>query len=90
MDILKNQRWELFAQGIAKGLTQGEAYVQAGYRPSPSAPSRLFENVRIKERVQELVGRKAIDIIINKQFVTEALIDNLEIALGRKPVKIGR
>ena len=89
MPILENQRWELFSQGIAKGLTQGEAYVQAGYRPSPSAPSRLFENVRIKERVDELVGRKAIDIIINKQFVMEALIDNLETALGRKPVKIG-
>jgi hypothetical protein len=67
----------------------GEAYAQAGYKPSPSAPSRLFENVRIKERVQELVGRKAVEVIINKQFVTEALIDNLEKALGRKPVKIG-
>jgi phage terminase small subunit len=89
MPVLRNQRHELFAQGLAKGLTQGEAYVQAGYRPSPSAPSRLFENVRIKERVEELVGRKAIDIIINKQFVTEALIDNLEKALGRRPVKIG-
>jgi hypothetical protein len=89
MPILENQRWELFAQGVAKGLTQGEAYVQAGYRPSPSAPSRLFENVRIKERVAELVGRKAVSIIINKQLVIEALIDNLEKALGRKPVKIG-
>src|SRR5271165_2879982 len=89
MPILENLRWELFAQGIAKGLTQGQAYVQAGYKPSPSAPSRLFENVRIKERVQELVGRKAIDVVINRQFITEALIDNLEKALGRKPVKIG-
>jgi len=89
MPVLRNQRQELFAQGIAKGLTQGEAYVEAGYKASPSAPSRLFENVRIKERVQELVGRKAIDIIINKQFVTEALIDNLEKALGCRPVKIG-
>jgi hypothetical protein len=40
-------------------------------------------------RVQELVGRKAVDIIINKQFVTETLIDNLGRALGRRPVKIG-
>ena len=88
MPILENQRWELFAQGIAKGLTQGQSYVQAGYKPSPSAPSRLFENVRIKERVQELVGRKAIDVVINKQYVIEALIDNLEKSLGRRPVKI--
>jgi phage terminase small subunit len=89
MAILENQRWELFAQGLAKGLTQGEAYVQAGYRRSPSAPSRLFENVRIKQRVQELIGRQAVEIIINKQYVTEALVDNLEKALGRRPVKIG-
>ena len=89
MAMLENQRWELFAQGIAKGLTQGEAYVQAGYKPSPSAPSRLFENVRIKDRVRELVGRQAVEIILTKQYVTEALVDNLEKALGRKPVKLG-
>ena len=89
MPMLKNQRWELFAQGLASGLTQGEAYVQAGYKQSPSAPSRLFENVRIKERVQELVGRKAVEVIINKQLLMEALIDNLEKALSRKPVKLG-
>jgi hypothetical protein len=89
MAILENQRWELFAQGLAKGLTQGEAYVQAGHKPSPSAPSRLFENVRIKGRVQELIGRQAVEIIVTKQYVTEALVDNLEKALGRKPVKIG-
>jgi integrase len=28
--------------------------------------------------------------VINKQFVIEALVDNLEKALGRKPVKVGK
>jgi hypothetical protein len=87
--MLENQRWELFAQGLAKGLTQGEAYLQAGYKRSPSAPSRLFENVRIKDRVQELIGRQAVNVVINKQYLMEAAIENLEKALGRKPVKIG-
>jgi len=90
MAILQNQRWELFAQGIAKGLTQGEEYVQAGYKRSPSAPSRLFENVRIKDRVQELIGRQAINVVVNKQYLMEAAIENLEKALGRKPVKVGK
>jgi hypothetical protein len=44
--------------------------------------------VRIKERVQELVGRQAVEIVISKQYLIEALIDNLEKALGRRPVKI--
>lgn len=89
MPALQKQRWELFAQGIAKGLTQGEAYAKAGYRPSPSAPARLFANVRIKERVQELIGRQATNIVLSRQYVVEALIENAEKALGRKPVKIG-
>lgn len=89
MPMLENQRWELFAQAIAAGSTKGDAYIKAGYKPSPSAPSRLFENVRIKQRVQELAGRQATKIVVSRQYVVEALIENAEKALGRIPVKIG-
>lgn len=89
MPMLKNQRHELFAQAIVKGKTYGEAYVEAGYRPSPSAPSRLFEDVRIKARIQELMGRQGVGLVLSRQYVVEALIENAEKALGRKPVKIG-
>jgi len=89
MAMLQNNRHELFAQAIFKGRTIGDAYVEAGYKPSPSAPSRLFEDVRIKQRVQELIGRQGAGLVLSRQYVVEALIENAEKALGRKPVKIG-
>lgn len=90
MPMLENQRHERFAQAIVSGRAVGEAYVEAGYKPSPSSPSRLLENARIKERIQELSGRHAVKIVLTKQYVIEALIENMEKSLGRRPVKIGK
>ena len=89
MALLQNRRHELFAQAIVKGLPVGDAYVEAGYRPSPSSPSRLLDDARIKQRIQELLGRQGNNVVLTRQYVVEALIENAEKALGRKPVKIG-
>ena len=37
MPVLENQRHELFAQGIAKGQSQREAYQNAGYTATGAA-----------------------------------------------------
>ena len=89
MTLLQNRRHELFAQAIVKGKAVGEAYVEAGYKPSPSSPSRLLDDDRIKQRIQELLGRQGTNVVLTRQYVIEALIENAEKALGRKPVKIG-
>ena len=34
MSALENERWEIYAQGLAAGLSQGRAYTEAGYFPS--------------------------------------------------------
>ena len=65
MPVLKNQRHELFAQALAKGMTQVAAYEVAGYKldaapkDGPGHPSRLAEDGRIRERVAELQGAAA-------------------------------
>jgi phage terminase small subunit len=53
--VLKNPKHELFAQELAKGKTQLEAYEAAGYKPNDSAAARLCGNVRVTERIAELL-----------------------------------
>ena len=54
MPILENAKHEAFANHLARGLKQAEAYAQAGYTPNPPAASRLAKSVAIKTRVEEL------------------------------------
>lgn len=60
MPILSNARHERFAQEIAKGKSQAEAYANAGYEPSEPNASRLTRNDKVQARVAELQGRTAI------------------------------
>jgi phage terminase small subunit len=57
--VLSNARHERFAQELAKGRSQTEAYELAGYTGDRTAASRLSTNGNIKARVQEIVGRVA-------------------------------
>ncbi len=74
MTVLKNQRQELFAQAIAKGKTQLEAYTEAGYKPDDGAAARLSGNVRVKARVTELKERAAARTEITVAGITERLL----------------
>ena len=56
MAALKNARRELFAQCLAKGLTQIQAYEQAGYKGSGNShSSRVAAREDIRGRVNELI-----------------------------------
>lgn len=65
MPVLANQKHELFAQAIAKGASQREAYCKAGYTQSSkpnvtdAAASRLFSDVRVQARIAEILERAA-------------------------------
>ena len=59
MGILSNAKHELFAQGIARGKTQDEAYVQAGYKRNRRNASRLRTNEDVIQRIAELVAKAA-------------------------------
>jgi phage terminase small subunit len=65
MAVLENTRHELFAQAIAKGSSQREAYLNAGYDVKPevadAAASRLLSDVRVESRVAELLELAATE-----------------------------
>ncbi len=60
MPALSNPKHERVAQELAKGKTQAEAYVLAGYKPNESHASRLVSNGKIKARVAEIMNVAAI------------------------------
>lgn len=78
MAILKNQRHELFAVGIASGKSQGEAYTAAGYTTSTPETawvggSKLVKNAKVAARIAELqtaVHERAVE----KTGITKARI----------------
>jgi hypothetical protein len=59
MAVLPNAKHERFAQELAKGASQREAYVTAGYKPDDGAASRLSSNVKVQGRVTDLLQRAA-------------------------------
>lgn len=75
MSVLKNQRHELFAQGLAKGLSQDAAYEAAGFKPSRSNASRLSTNENVIARVTELKERAAARTEITVAGITERLLN---------------
>jgi len=62
MPALPNAKHELFAQALAKGKSQAEAYAAAGYAPSEPNASRLTSNDKVKARLAELQERAAIRV----------------------------
>lgn len=74
MGALSNSRHERFAQALAKGLSQSEAYEDAGYKPSRSAAARLAADVNICERVSAIQNRAAERTEISVASITERLL----------------
>lgn len=81
---------EMFCQGIAKGMSNDAAYSAAGYKPNRHNASRLKTSEHIIARVMELQGKIADRLVLTKQYLLDAAMENLEKALGRRPVKVTR
>ena len=76
MPPLSNPKWEAFAQGLAKGIAQGEAYAQAGYKPNDPNASRLIKNDKIVARVAEMQERAANRTQITLAKLTDMLLED--------------
>jgi len=79
--ILKNARHEVFAQNLASGMSQEDAYVNAGYEPAQAktAASRLLStNVNIADRVRELKERGAARVEVTLSYLLEQGMDLLK------------
>lgn len=74
MPPLSNTRHELFAQGIAKGMTGESAYEAAGYAKHAPSASRLLTHANVQARVTELQERAAAKTELTVASVTNTLL----------------
>lgn len=75
MATLENTRHELFAQALAQGMTQIDAYEKAGYERSFAHASRLAAAEHVRTRVAELQQRR---ITAQDEAVTMTVTQGLE------------
>jgi len=86
MPVLANARYERFAQGVAKGLSQHEAYKKAGYSPDRppkamrSEASKLARRPQIAARIAELQEKHAAKLGITVDHLIRELNDMLMLA----------
>lgn len=74
MPVLDNQKEELVAQGIAKGMTQLAAYTSAGFKEDDGNAQRYVTgNDRVLIRVKELQAEMAEQTKIDANWITEKL-----------------
>lgn len=77
---LKNERHERFAQELAKGALQKDAYATAGYRGGDNQASRLAADERVRARVAELQLRAAVRTEITVADIARQLDEDREFA----------
>lgn len=80
MPPLSNQRYERFAQELAKGKTADEAYKEAGYKPNRGNASTLKANQSILARVAEIQERAAIRTEVTIETIGQMLLADRELA----------
>ena len=87
MPILKNARHEVFAQNLASGMSQEEAYIKAGYSRNGAEPnaSRLISNDKVALRVAELQSVSSIEAVITAADLSAQLEE-----LRLKAVELGQ
>jgi phage terminase small subunit len=71
---LDNARHERFAQSLAKGRSQSEAYAEAGYAANDGNAARLKGNERVLARVAEILDHAAIRTEISVASITQRLL----------------
>lgn len=57
MPVLKNTKYEAFAQGLAAGKSQDAAYADAGFKAHRQNASRLMTKDDVRRRVEEIKAR---------------------------------
>ena len=78
MPVLKNARHERYAQELAKGQSQEQAYKAAGYRGNRHHASALGTKKHIKERVAELLSRNIQKQDATVEITTQRLLEMAE------------
>lgn len=86
MPVLANARHERFAQELAKGKSQTDAYLAAGYKGDRTAASRLSTNANIQARIEELKSAIADRVEIDEAYVLGTIKTTVERCTQARPV----
>jgi phage terminase small subunit len=92
MGQLKNAKHERFTQNIAAGMSQAQAYDDAGYKRHTGNASALAQNQSILERVAEILSNReyvekaatekaAEALAVEKEWVLAHLVENVRRAM---------
>lgn len=98
MPILSDPRHERFAQNLAAGMKQGEAYEKAGYKPNDGNAGRLNRNEQVRTRLAEILKSRETFIQdvsavavekagLSKAWVLNTLRENVERSMAAEPVR---
>lgn len=98
MPVLKNKRYEIFAQEIAKGSNAGDAHAKAGFVRNPKNADRLKKIKEIQVRIAELshIGAEKAGVTVERIMAELARIGFADItravewgeALAMKPLTL--
>lgn len=80
MPVLKNARYERFAQERAKGTSIIDAYTAAGYKADHANARRLSEYKAVKARIRELQSAAASAAVLTAQDIAKQLDDDRKFA----------
>lgn len=80
MGTLIKPKHELFAQELAKGKTEVEAYEIAGYSPNDGNANKLASQQRIQDRVKEITGHAAERAEVTVESLLRELDDAAQLA----------
>lgn len=86
MPILRNSRWEAFAQGRASGLPAAAAYRAAGYRATSGIytnSARLLANAEVRDRIDELQEIAAREHVVTRASLVAELDQAIALAHER-------
>lgn len=77
MPVLPDPQHEAFAQNLAKGMAQYDAYMAAGYKAKGNAAkvnaSRLLTNANVRARVTELTEKAAEKVVDDSAFEARSM-----------------
>lgn len=93
MPQLKNNRHEIFAQGLAMGKSQTKAYIDAGFSADGAQPNsaRLILNDMVLTRVKELQAEnsKICALTLDGAIIELEKARKMAMALGQCSAAIG-
>jgi hypothetical protein len=80
-NVLRNPQYELYAQGIVRGLSKLQAYQQAGYRgEKASSVTHISSKPEIKARIRELLDNASKRAELSRKDILDRIFQDWELA----------